>query len=113
MLPVGNNGGFIVLHKTVDAERINRQFRKKDFSEVKDAEKIKIKQFSYKLGYVFFGGHFWGYLLTVLALSLGAPFWFDLLNKLVKLRTGKQVADDSSTAAANKQTNKDTLKRVG
>lgn len=113
MFPVGNSGGFIMLHKTVDAERINRQFRKIDFSNVKDGDKMKIKQFSYKLGAVFFGGHFWGYLLTVLALSLGAPFWFDLLNKLVKLRTGKQVADDSNAAAANKQINKDTLKRVG
>lgn len=28
----------------------------------------------------------WGYLLTALAISLGSPFWFDLLNKLVKLR---------------------------
>jgi len=28
-----------------------------------------------------------GWLITALALSLGAPFWFDLLNKLMKLRT--------------------------
>jgi hypothetical protein len=27
-----------------------------------------------------------GWLITALALSLGAPFWFDLLNKLIKLR---------------------------
>lgn len=30
---------------------------------------------------------FWGYLLTALAISLGAPFWFDLLSKLVKIRS--------------------------
>lgn len=29
-----------------------------------------------------------GWLLTALALSLGAPFWFDLLNKLVDVRHG-------------------------
>jgi hypothetical protein len=29
-----------------------------------------------------------GWLLTALALSLGAPFWFDLLNKLVNIRHG-------------------------
>jgi hypothetical protein len=28
-----------------------------------------------------------GYLLTALAASLGAPFWFDLLKKLVKIRS--------------------------
>jgi hypothetical protein len=27
-----------------------------------------------------------GLLLTVLAVSLGAPFWFDLLNKFVNIR---------------------------
>lgn len=41
-------------------------------------------------GYVGVLGH-WGYnfagwLLTAIAVSLGAPFWFDLLNKLVNLR---------------------------
>jgi len=29
-----------------------------------------------------------GWLLTALALSLGAPFWFDLFNKLVNMRHG-------------------------
>ena len=29
---------------------------------------------------------FWGLMLTALALSLGAPFWFDLLKKLVAIR---------------------------
>tara|TARA_Y100000782_G_scaffold114727_1_gene152147 strand:- start:4488 stop:5699 length:1212 start_codon:yes stop_codon:yes gene_type:complete len=28
----------------------------------------------------------WGYIITALAISLGAPFWFDLLNKLMQLR---------------------------
>jgi hypothetical protein len=28
-----------------------------------------------------------GWILTALALSLGAPFWFDLLNKMMKLRS--------------------------
>jgi hypothetical protein len=27
-----------------------------------------------------------GWLITGLAVALGAPFWFDLLNKLVNLR---------------------------
>lgn len=38
--------------------------------------------------------HFWGYLITALAISLGAPFWFDLLNKVMRLRTAvKQPLD--------------------
>ena len=31
--------------------------------------------------------HFFGFLITAVAISLGAPFWFDLLNKAMKLRT--------------------------
>ncbi len=31
--------------------------------------------------------HFWGFFVMALAISLGAPFWFDLLNKVVQLRT--------------------------
>jgi hypothetical protein len=38
--------------------------------------------------------HFWGYVLMALAISLGAPFWFDLLNKFMRLRTAvKQPLD--------------------
>ena len=34
--------------------------------------------------------HLPGWLLTIVAVSLGAPFWFDVLNKIMKLRnTGK------------------------
>ena len=31
--------------------------------------------------------HFFGFLITAIAVSLGAPFWFDLLNRIMKLRT--------------------------
>jgi hypothetical protein len=31
--------------------------------------------------------HWLGWLLTALAISLGAPFWFDMLNKLIVVRS--------------------------
>ena len=34
-----------------------------------------------------FRTHFLGWLLTVLAISLGAPFWFDMLNKFIVIRS--------------------------
>ncbi len=34
--------------------------------------------------------HWLGFIITAAALSLGAPFWFDLLNKLVSLRSAGQ-----------------------
>jgi hypothetical protein len=37
--------------------------------------------------FLLFWRHFFGFLITALAISLGAPFWYDLLNKLMKLRT--------------------------
>lgn len=37
-----------------------------------------------------------GWLLTVLALSLGAPFWFDLLNKFMNVRFAGKSPDESS-----------------
>lgn len=47
------------------------------------------------------GGAWVGWLITATALSLGAPFWFDLLSKLIKLR-GSGVpagASEEKTAA--------------
>ena len=38
-----------------------------------------------------------GFLITALAICLGAPFWFDLLNKLVRLRgTGAKESSETS-----------------
>ncbi|WKV11531.1 hypothetical protein [Marivirga harenae] len=45
-----------------------------------------------------------GYLITAFAISLGAPFWYDLLNKIVRLRTsikpkteGKNLSNSTSS----------------
>lgn len=40
--------------------------------------------------------NFWGCLITTIALSLGAPFWFDLLNKLVQLRSSLGPKQDET-----------------
>lgn len=42
--------------------------------------------------------HFFGFLITAIAISLGAPFWFDLLNKMMKLRTSTKQDTDSTAA---------------
>ncbi len=46
-----------------------------------------------KLAYMFslLWKHFFGYLITAIAISLGAPFWFDLLNKMMALRTTRKM----------------------
>ncbi|XZF15977.1 hypothetical protein ACTHGU_07555 [Chitinophagaceae bacterium MMS25-I14] len=46
---------------------------------------------------------FIGFLLTALAISLGAPFWFDLLNKFINLRaTGAKPAESKDTSTGSK-----------
>lgn len=43
-----------------------------------------------------FGDSILGCFITALAISLGAPFWFDLLNRLVKIRgTGTKPPEDN------------------
>ncbi len=62
----------------------------------------------------FFGalGSRWpGFLITAIALSLGAPFWFDLLNKMMKLRTSiKQPVVSTNTNADNTVLPSDSIK---
>jgi len=45
-----------------------------------------------------------GFLITAIAISLGAPFWFDLLNKLVSLRASGKVIN-ANTKQGNNTTN--------
>jgi hypothetical protein len=44
-----------------------------------------------------------GWLLTVLALSLGAPFWFDLLNKFVNIRSNGKSPDEIAKTPAKQE----------
>lgn len=39
-----------------------------------------------------------GWLLTILALSLGAPFWFDMLNKFMNIRSSGKSPDEKAKA---------------
>jgi hypothetical protein len=55
-----------------------------------------------KTAYLFrlFYYHFFGFLITAIAISLGAPFWFDLLNKLMHLRTSARIETGSGSKTA-------------
>lgn len=64
-------------------------------------------------GIAFWEPPFWGFLLTALAISLGAKFWFDLLNKLVAIRNAgvkpeekeeKKTPDTAVTLETQKKT---------
>ncbi|HTN05382.1 hypothetical protein [Agriterribacter sp.] len=55
--------------------------------------------------------NFLGFLLTAFAISLGAPFWFDLLNKLISLRTA--VKESTKTKGTAVQDAVSPNERVG
>jgi len=38
--------------------------------------------------------HFFGWLLTAAAISLGAPFWFDMLNKVINIRSSGKSPEE-------------------
>jgi hypothetical protein len=50
-----------------------------------------------------------GWLITAIAISFGAPFWFDLLNKLISIRSSVKPQEKTSTppAASGTQTQSD------
>lgn len=56
---------------------------------------------------------FAGWLITALAISLGAPFWFDLLNKLVQLRSSGKKPDEASSKPTENPSNIPSKHRVG
>jgi hypothetical protein len=44
-----------------------------------------------------------GWMLTILAISLGAPFWFDMLNKLVNIRSAGKSPDEAAKTPGKKE----------
>ena len=44
--------------------------------------------------------HLLGWLLTAIAVSLGAPFWFDMLKKIVNLRAAGREPQKKATEGA-------------
>ena len=47
---------------------------------------------------------FLGFLITALAIALGAPFWFDLLNKFVNLRVSGNKPESTKDESASSKT---------
>jgi hypothetical protein len=43
-------------------------------------------------------GRLFGWILTIVAISLGAPFWFDLLNKFMNIRNAGDAPQESTAS---------------
>ena len=53
-------------------------------------------------------GHLVGWLITALAVSLGAPFWFDVLNKFIVIRSTVKPDEKSGPEASKEATKSQT-----
>ncbi|HQV00437.1 MAG: hypothetical protein JNK61_12185 [Bacteroidia bacterium] len=89
--------------------------------KVKDADgNVSLKRFNTwdKIKYIAWRSfnpinNLWGFLVTAMAISLGAPFWFDLLNKLKAIKGSGQIpANDVKTTEATLTVNPSKIKSV-
>jgi hypothetical protein len=73
------------------------------------ASKVELDQLSFLLGWSDQNLSDWrgwlsrllGWILTTTAVSLGSPFWFDLLNKFMNLRNAGKKPDDTPPSKQN------------
>lgn len=63
--------------------------------KVKCCQRFTISKFFGVMGQASWWKRALGWVLTAFAISLGAPFWFDLLNKFIRLRSGISTAESS------------------
>ena len=90
-------GGWLPDHVRVTFDPVTRE---KTYAPRLDSRSLSVSHqkisngtilftFGQKMGYLLRLAyqHFFGFLITAIAISLGAPFWFDLLNRIMKLRT--------------------------
>lgn len=64
---------------------------------------------SYVLGFRLWAFRKWlGFLITAFAVGMGAPFWFDLLNKFVSLRSSVKSVNSSGSTTRNNDAGNNT-----
>ncbi|WP_303315280.1 hypothetical protein Q4Q34_15730 [Flavivirga abyssicola] len=108
----------ILVHKSIDKALFEKSIRPTSRADFNKGI-IDVNKRNYKWSYVFKSKgfrfmHLWGYVLTALAISLGSPFWFDLLNRLIKLRSSlkpKEQQKSNATLKPNEDVN--IMHRVG
>lgn len=82
-----------------------------------DSVNTEMSKYNYVLGVSkeakFTGWTILGWLITAFAISLGAPFWFDLLNKLMQVRNSVKIPISSGNASDSSSHVGNTTKAVG
>jgi hypothetical protein len=77
----------------------------------------QMDQYNYVLGAskkaAYTGWTFLGWLITAFAISLGAPFWFDLLNKLMQVRNSVKIPAPADTSSSDVSSETVNTKAIG
>lgn len=90
----------VTVHKSIDIVALTKTISPIS-SEKFNSKTIEVNKNKYKQKYVFMTNNFWGYFITALAISMGSPFWFDLLNKLIKLRNSVKPIQEKQDNAGD------------
>lgn len=110
VLVIGMNANTITIAKTLweddvlrsEAVKAVEKISEKDPSNINDKKKEEVKKAKslFPLGWSdFVWSWSWffesiiGWLITIAAMSLGAPFWFDLIGKISNIRNSKKGED--------------------
>jgi hypothetical protein len=82
-----------------------------------DTVNAEMSKYNYVLGVSkeakFTGWTILGWLITAFAISLGAPFWFDLLNKLMQVRNSVKIPISGKSSASPASSLENNTKAVG
>jgi hypothetical protein len=85
---------------TPEAQATNQPSAADLKGELADLDSIGLPLGTPEWKWAYFGDHWLGWLITVLAISLGAPFWFDLLNKFMVIRSTVKPSEKSGDEAS-------------
>lgn len=98
---------FVAAHPATDKTFTQEeQIANRQFAMIYDSDRLGDKiRFRYVVCYqLWHWRKILGFLITALAISLGAPFWFDLLNKFVSLRSAVKSVNSSGSTTKNNDT---------
>lgn len=81
-----NTRAYYTSIKNISTAEIQANYKlEPKFSEENKVYQLKINKYSYY--YNMLKANFWGYLITAIAISLGSKFWYEMLNKIVNLKS--------------------------
>ena len=101
-----------LLPNTGDAAGNFREFMQTDFKRIQSPLGLGWSSVDFAgADYKFWMYKIVGWLVTAIAISLGAPFWFDMLKRLVNIRNSGKTADESTNGQITKHV-EEILERI-